>query len=128
MLLWSGEVLSELGSQVSTVAYPQLILALTGSDAKAGVVALAKWLPLALFALRAGALADRVDRKRLMIVCDAVRMIAAASMVPALWIGEPTYPQIITVAFFDGAMFITSHVSERGPWAESPAREPRGSC
>lgn len=39
MLLWSGEVLSELGSQTSAVAYPLLILALTGSPAKAGVAA-----------------------------------------------------------------------------------------
>jgi hypothetical protein len=37
MLLWNGELLSELGSQSSAVAYPLLILALTGSAAKAGV-------------------------------------------------------------------------------------------
>ena len=85
MLLWSGEVLSELGSQTSTVAYPLLVLALTGSAAKAGVVGLAKWLPLAVFSLPAGVLADRVDRKRLMIGCDAVRMLAAASIVAACW-------------------------------------------
>jgi hypothetical protein len=62
MLLWSGEILSELGSQVSTIAYPLLVLGLTHSPAEAGVVGLAKWLPLVLFALPAGALADRVDR------------------------------------------------------------------
>jgi MFS family permease len=85
MLLWGGEVLSELGSQTSTVAYPLLILALTGSAAKAGVVGLAKWLPLALFAVPAGVLADRLNRKRLMIACDAIRMVAAASIIgPAL--------------------------------------------
>jgi MFS family permease len=114
MLLWSGEILSELGSQSSAVAYPLLILALTGSAAKAGVVGLAKWLPLAVFAIPAGALADRVDRKRLMIACDAIRMVGAASIVAMLVISEPSYGQILTVAFVDGALFTTSYVCERG--------------
>jgi predicted MFS family arabinose efflux permease len=114
MLLWGGEILSELGSQMSAVAYPLLILTLTGSAAKAGVVGLAKWLPLAVFAIPAGALADRVDRKRLMIGCDAVRMVGAASIVAMLVISAPSYGQILVVAFIDGALFTTSYVCERG--------------
>ncbi len=108
MLLWSGQTLSQLGSETSTVAYPLLVLALTGSAAKAGVVGLAKWLPLALFALPAGALADRMDRKRLMITTDAIRLAGAASIVAALWLGRPPDLQIVLVAVRDGAMFVTS--------------------
>jgi MFS family permease len=114
MLLWSGQTLSELGSQTSSVAYPLLILALTGSATKAGGVGLAKWLPLALFALPAGALADRLDRKRLMIATDAIRLSGAASIVVTLWLGRPPYLQVVLVAFLDGAMFVTSHITERG--------------
>jgi hypothetical protein len=114
MLFWSGEALSELGSQTSTVAYPLLVLTLTGSAAKAGVVGLAKWLPLAIFAIPAGALADRVDRKRLMIASDAIRMLGAASIVAALWLGRPPFAQVAMVAFLDGGLFITSHICERG--------------
>src|ERR1700744_3496765 len=110
MLLWGGEVLSELGSQTSTIAYPLLVLALTGSAAKAGIVGLAKWLPLAIFALPAGVLADRVDRKRLMITCDLIRLLGAASVVAMLLIAKPAYVQIIAVAFLDGGMFVTSYI------------------
>jgi MFS family permease len=54
------------------------------------VVGLAKWLPLAVFAIPAGALADRVDRKRLMIACDAIRMVGAESIVVMLVISTPS--------------------------------------
>jgi predicted MFS family arabinose efflux permease len=114
MLLWSGETLSQFGSQTSTVAYPLLVLGVTGSAAKAGVVGLARWLPLAVFALPAGALADRLNRKRLMIACAAIRMLGAASIVVALWLGQASYPQIVAVAFLDGALFIVSEICERG--------------
>jgi predicted MFS family arabinose efflux permease len=114
MLFWSGQALSELGSQTSTVAYPLLVLTLTGSAAKAGIVGLAKWLPLAIFAIPAGALADRVDRKRLMIASDAVRMLGAASIVAALWLGRPPFGQVAAVAFVDGGLFVTSYICERG--------------
>lgn len=114
MLLWGGEILSELGSQSSAVAYPLLILALTGSATKAGVVGLAKWLPLGVFAIPAGALADRLDRKRLMIAADAIRLAGAGSIVAMLAISRPSYGQILLVAFTDGALFTVSYVCERG--------------
>ena len=118
MLFWSGQALSELGSQISSVAYPLLVLALTGSAAKAGIVGLAKWLPLTIFAIPAGALADRVDRKRLMIASDVFRMVGAASIVVALWLGRPPFGQVAAVAFIDGGLFITSYICERGALAQ----------
>jgi hypothetical protein len=56
LLLWSGQAISQLGSQVSRVAYPLLVLAVTGSPAKAGVVAFARNVPVAALALPAGML------------------------------------------------------------------------
>jgi MFS family permease len=113
-LLWIGEALSDVGSQSSTVAYPLLVLALTGSPAKVGIVGLAKWLPLALFSLPAGVLADRLNRKYLMIGCDLVRLLGAASIVAALALGRPSFAQIVAVSFLDGGLFATAHIAERG--------------
>jgi predicted MFS family arabinose efflux permease len=114
MLLWSGQALSTLGSQMSLVAYPLLVLAVTGSPSKAGIVGFAKSVPIALFALPAGALADRVDRKWLMVACDGGRAAALIALVIALAAGALPFGVIAAVAFIDGTGFIISYVSERG--------------
>lgn len=114
MLVWAGQGMSELGSQVSTVAYPLLVLALTHSPAKAGVVGLAATLPLPLLALPAGMLADHFDRKRLMLSCDAVRAAALAALTIAVFSGGVAYGVVAAVAFVDGALLAVSFVTERG--------------
>src|SRR3954454_21681826 len=73
VLLESGRLLSTAGSQLTTIAYPVLVLALTHSTAKAAIVAFAGSIPSALFAHPAGIAADRWSRKRLMIAADGVR-------------------------------------------------------
>jgi hypothetical protein len=57
-LLWGGQADSVLGSQTSKIAYPLLVLAMTGSPAKAGIAGFAAMLGYLLFPLPAGALAD----------------------------------------------------------------------
>lgn len=123
MLLWSGEALSQLGSQASTVAFPLLVLALTHSPAKAGVVGLAKWLPLSIAALPAGVAADRFDRKALMIGSDLLRGLLLASIPVALAFGRPSFGQIAAIAFLDGCLFALRYVCERGALPNVVERE-----
>ena len=114
LLVWAGQGVSELGSQISTVAYPLLVLALTHSPAKAGLVGLAATLPLPLLALPAGMLADHFDRKRLMLACDAIRATALAALTIAVFAGHVAYAVIAAVAFIDGSLMTVSFVTERG--------------
>jgi MFS family permease len=114
LMLWSGQAVSELGSQVSLVAYPLLVLAVTGSPAKAGVVAFARQVPIAVLALPAGVVADRVNRKRLMVACDGIRALALASVPIALVAGRAPYALIVLVAVIDGTGFVVTYVTERG--------------
>jgi predicted MFS family arabinose efflux permease len=114
MLLWSGQAASSLGSQISQVAYPLLVLAITGSAAKAGVVGFAHNVPIALLALPAGALADRLDRRHLLVACDAVRALALCAIPVALLAGHLPYGLIVLVATIDGAGFVVTYVAERG--------------
>jgi MFS family permease len=114
MLVWAGQAVSELGSQVSTVAYPLLVLALTHSPAKAGVVGLAATIPLPLLALPAGMLADHLDRKRLMLACDAIRAAALTALTIAVFGGGVAYGIVAAVAFLDGSLLTVAFVTERG--------------
>src|SRR5262249_3214272 len=79
LLLWNGQTISTLGTNMSTLALPLLVLALTHSPAQAGLLTAMRLLPYLLFSLPAGALIDRWDRKAVMICCDLVRWFALGS-------------------------------------------------
>jgi MFS family permease len=112
--LWIGEAVSTLGSRNSYVAYPLLVLAVTGSPAQAGLVGFARQLPLFLFQLPAGALADRWNRRLLMIACDAGRAAAMASLAAALLLGTPSLALIFVVAFVEGTLNVAFRPAEVG--------------
>ncbi len=113
LLLWSGQVVSSLGSAASSIAFPLLVLALTGSPARAGIVGFAGTLPFLLFQLPAGGLVDRWDRKRTMIVSDALRGVALGSIAVAYAAGVLTFAQIVAVAFAEGTLFVLFMLAER---------------
>ena len=112
ILLWSGQVVSTIGTRVSSLAYPLLVLALTHSPAKAGLVGFAQTLPFLIFYLPAGALVDRWNRKRIMLVADAGRAVALASIALALALDQLTLAQIAVVAFVEGSLFVFFQLSE----------------
>lgn len=84
-VLWVSQVLSGIGLSASMIAFPLLVLALTGSAAKSGLVLGAITMAQLLAGLPAGALVDRWNRKTIMLACEAIQMIAAVSLVAALW-------------------------------------------
>lgn len=104
--IWLGSTVSAFGSGITQIAYPLLVLALTGSPALAGLVSAARALPYVLFGLPAGALADRWNRKTVMIVCDTCRAINMASVPVAIWLGGLTATQLIVTAFAGGTCFV----------------------
>ncbi|MCP2322761.1 MFS family permease [Hamadaea flava] len=79
-LLWSSQALSDLGSSMSSLAMPLLTLAITGSPIQAGVVGTSAAVVRLVCQLPAGVVTDRIDRKRLMLVADAVRLCAYLSL------------------------------------------------
>lgn len=106
-------MLSDLGTRISGIAFPLLVLALTGSPAKAGVVEFFATLPLFVLTLPAGAFADRWNRKRTMIVCDSVRCLAYATLVAAIAARQVWFTHLCVVALVDGIGYVFVSVSER---------------
>lgn len=112
MLLWTGQAVSLLGSRITSIAIPLLVYALTRSPADMGVVAFFGTLPYIVVQLPAGAIVDRVDRKRLMVGCDVVRAIALASVPAAIWAHRVTVPQLAVVAFVEGSLSVVFGLAE----------------
>ncbi len=114
VLLQTGQALSTIGSEASAVAYTLLVLALTHSPAKAGLVGFARIVPYALFALPAGMAVDRWNRKLLMIVSDLVRVAGLASLGVLVATGHVAFALIPVVAFIEGTMFVLFNIAEVG--------------
>jgi MFS family permease len=69
--LWSSTVVTAVGSQLTAVAVPKQIYDITGSSAWVGYASLAGLVPMVLFALWGGAVADAMDRRRLLLVTNS---------------------------------------------------------
>ncbi|MGB2572162.1 MFS transporter [Micromonospora citrea] len=97
--LWAASTLSALGSGMATVAAPLYVAARTDDPLVVSVAAGVAWLPWLLFALPGGVLADRVDRRRLMVVIDVVRVLALAVLAGAMLTGRAGVPLLYAVLF-----------------------------
>jgi len=106
MLLWSGQIISAVGSETSLIALPLLVLVLTNSPVQAGLVGAIRLVPYVLLSLPAGALIDRWNRKRLMIFCDVGRMLALASVPLAFVFGAPSLLQLYIVSLIEGTLYV----------------------
>ena len=103
VLLQIGQLLSSAGTSSSSIAFPLLVLAVTHSPAKAGIVAFARSVPSVLFALPAGLAADRWSRRRLMIAADAVRVLAIGSLAVTILLDRIVFWEVVAVAFVEGS-------------------------
>ena len=110
--LWGGNVASSIGSQVSGLALPLLILALTHSPAKAGILAALRGVPYFLLCLPAGALVDRWDPRRVMLLCDTGRALALGSIPLALALGHLCLAQLYGVTLIEGTLFVFFNQAE----------------
>lgn len=112
-LLWGGQALSSLGSSMASLAYPLVVLELTGSAVTAGAVGTVALVVQLLVNLPSGVLVDRVNRRRLMIGCDLLRLAAFGVLAAALLTGHGSVALVLAVAvvealcdmpFFNAAM------------------------
>lgn len=97
-LFWSSMLSSEFGFSAAAIAIPLLVLTINGSAMDAGLVLGAVAIAQLAAGLPAGALADRWNRKYIMLGCEAAQAIAGASVVAAILLHVLSVPQLVVVA------------------------------
>jgi MFS family permease len=102
-LLFGSQVLSILGDRVTSVALPFAVLATGGGVGDVALVSAAQFLPFVVLALPAGVWADRLDRKRILIVSDLVRLACQLAAATLLLGGGATVPALVAIAAVYGA-------------------------
>lgn len=97
--LWSGQAISGMGNQITRVALPFQVYVLTGSTLAIAALTIFQLVPILLFALGAGALADAVDRRRLLMVTQVGLAACSLTLTLLAISGNPPLPALFGVAF-----------------------------
>src|SRR4051794_39720221 len=95
-LLVIGELFSGLGAQAALVAIPYQIYVLTHSAALVGLLGIVELIPIVLGSLFGGAMADRIERRRLMLIGQTATLVSAALLAAISYAGDP--PVILVFA------------------------------
>ena len=107
-LFWSGNFLSNIGTWMQNVAQGWLVLSLTGSAFWLGVIGFAGSIPFLVFTLFGGVIADRVNKRRLLLVTQSVMMVLAFTLAAlAFFKGRDGRPlirvwELVTLSFLNG--------------------------
>lgn len=111
-LLWVGQAVSIMGRAITSVVLPYQVYVITGSLLSLGVLSLVQLVPILVFALGGGAVADTVDRRRLLLVTQAG--LAACSLALVLLSILPTTPVL--------ALYVVAFVAAGLASIDQPAR------
>ncbi|MER7419882.1 MFS transporter [Micromonospora peucetia] len=113
LLLWVGSGVSALGSRATSISYTLLVYWSTGSATAASLVTFAALLPNLVTQLPAGALVDRWDRRRTMVLCNVGRIVAIGSIAVAVARDSVWLPHLMAVAFVEASLGICYALAER---------------
>lgn len=101
-LLWSGSLVSNVGTWMQRVAQGWLVLTLTGSPFWLGVDAFLGEAPFLAFSLFGGVLADRAERRRILLVSQFVQMASALVLMTLIATGRITLGAILAASVVVG--------------------------
>lgn len=123
VIFWSGRAVSLLGTAITSVALPILVYRLTASALLTSLLATAGVLPYFVFGLFAGAVADSMNRRRIMIASDLLNTLLLGSIPVAYWFHVLTLPQIFIVALLSASAFVWFDAADFGAVVSLVGRE-----
>jgi MFS family permease len=103
--LWTSEGLAGVGENAATIAYPLLILASTGSAAYAGAVGFTQLMANGVMSFWGGILADRIDRRTLLIATGAIRAVLLLLFSLLIFAGHVSIPVVFAVALVSACCY-----------------------
>ncbi len=112
-LIWAGEAISGLGTQMHAIALSWQVFELTGSVALLGVLGLVRAISLMTVSLAGGAIADSVNRRQLLIVTNLILLLLSAGLAIA------TYAGVVNVLLLFAVAALVAAVSS----FDGPARQ-----
>lgn len=98
-LLWLGQILSQSGDSIYQIGLLWLVLELSDSKSITGMVAMASYLPSVILSLIAGVIADRLNRKRIMLASDLLRFFLILT-IPAVYLTGLLSPLFLGINAF----------------------------
>lgn len=103
-LFWTGQLISLAGSWMQSVGQDWLVLELTNSPLKLGLISTLQFAPMMLFSLFAGAVVDRLPKRRLIIGMQVSLMLLAFILSLLVWTGHIRYWQVAVLATILGVV------------------------
>ncbi len=112
ILVVAAGTISAIGTKVSQIALPLLVLGLTQSPVWAGLLGAAQLLPYLFVSLPAGVWVDRVNRKRLLVTCDLIRGSLLITIPLTYYFGILSILQLLVVVFVGGICTVLFEVAD----------------
>ncbi len=103
-LVWFGAFVSTTGTWMQTVAQSWVVLDLTGSPFYLGLDAFLATFPMILFSLVGGVIADRIDRRKLLLASQVLQMTFALTLAGLIWFGVVEVWHIFVLSFLTGTV------------------------
>ena len=133
-LFWVGQLVSRVGTWMQSVAQSWLVLELTNSPLRLGLISTLQFSPVLLFAFLGGVVSDRVRKRRLIIATQVAMMFQALALAALVWSGHVQYWHVALKAGMSDTPrlgFVSASPStnvsfspERPPLMETPFTSP----
>ncbi len=103
-LFWTGQLVSLVGTWMQSMGQSWLVLELTGSPFRLGLVSALQFTPILLLSLPAGAVADRLPKRRVLLATQTALLLQALALAALVWSGRVAYWHVALLALVFGVV------------------------
>ena len=104
-LLWGGSFVSFVGSRLTFVAVPYQVFQITRSPLAVGLLGFLELIPIVSLSLYGGALADAIDRRRLLLITEALLAVCSLALAVNAFSNDPSLTVIYVVTFLAAGLY-----------------------